>query len=263
MKIDYSEVYGVDMRKNDAHLSILCPVLRDDYLDKTPCRNHYSLLAYLSNKINNGIIVEVGSYLGVSSIALANNSSNKVITYDILPNFQGAVAEYLSPEQIDSAVRFTKGSRESFPPLGLIDRNFLPLNIEIMVKEDGNVLGKTEVISTVLDNQRECIVTKRENDPQLLLNSDLFFLDAAHDGKMEKDIYDFLVENNYRGILLLDDISLNKEMVLFWQQIKEKKYDITEVGHGIVDDLHRSGTGLVDFSGKVEVIRPTAPPPLT
>jgi hypothetical protein len=274
MVIDYSKIYDVDMCRGDAHKAIKAfskgdRPTRRNFLDQSPANNHYSLLAYLSNQINDGIIVEVGTYFGTGTIALANNPSNRVITYDILPTFQAAVLGFstdgqpaLPLEQIEKAKKFAP-HYDLDSILGEIDRNFLPLNIEIMVKEDGDALGENEVIVTTIDEKRECTIIRRDNDPNLLLKSNLLFVDAAHDGIMEKQIYDFLCENNYKGILLLDDISLNKEMAFFWQNIDKKKYDITEIGNGIGGTLWRSGTGLVDFSDNVEIIRPTTPPAFT
>ena len=132
-----------------------------------------------------------------------------------------------------------------------------------MVKEDGNVLGEEEVTVTMLDARKEVNTFQRSNDPKAIIKSDLIFLDAAHDGRMEQEIYNFLCANDYKGMLLLDDISLNKEMSLFWRGIDKKKHDLTEVGHGKDDDFNRSGTGLVDFSGGVEIIRPINPPAFT
>lgn len=46
-------------------------------------REHYKLLAYLSKNIN-GLIIELGTHYGTSSMALAENSSNVIITYDVI-----------------------------------------------------------------------------------------------------------------------------------------------------------------------------------
>lgn len=69
-------------------------------------------------------------------------------------------------------------------------------------------------------------------------SSPLIMLDIDHTGKTEKEILDFLVDNNWHGHLLLDDIYLNDDMRQFWNSIKQQKYDLTTIGHF-------SGTGLV------------------
>lgn len=84
------------------------------------------------------------------------------------------------------------------------------------------------------------------NEQHELLDSDLIFLDTAHDGIFEAQVYDFLCKNNFTGVLLLDDIHLNDEMRIFWENIEQTKYDITSIGHGKCHD-GVAGTGIVDF----------------
>lgn len=43
----------------------------------------YKLYSYFSEKLNNSIILDIGSYLGNSAIALSKNPSNTVISYDL------------------------------------------------------------------------------------------------------------------------------------------------------------------------------------
>lgn len=73
-----------------------------------------------------------------------------------------------------------------------------------------------------------------------LLKADLILVDTFHDGKFEQEVYNYLVDNNYKGLLLLDDIYLNDEMKAFWGGIENKKQDLTYIGH-------YSGTGIVYF----------------
>lgn len=70
---------------------------------------------------------------------------------------------------------------------------------------------------------------------------DLIFMDVdPHDGVQEKKMIKKLVDLNYKGILILDDIHLNKEMEDLWNSIHVDKYDLTQFGH-------YSGTGIVFF----------------
>lgn len=73
-----------------------------------------------------------------------------------------------------------------------------------------------------------------------LLESPLIMLDTDHDGVFENKFYTHLKENNYKGLLFLDDIHLNPPMREFWSSIAEPREDITDLGHW-------SGSGLVDF----------------
>lgn len=54
------------------------------YILEDAGREPYKLYAYLSEKFNNSIILDIGSYLGNSAIALSKNKSNTVISYDII-----------------------------------------------------------------------------------------------------------------------------------------------------------------------------------
>ena len=73
-----------------------------------------------------------------------------------------------------------------------------------------------------------------------ILNSPFMFFDVDHDGIFEKIYYDFLKENNYKGLVMCDDILLKGAMTEWWDNITEDKYDISLKGHW-------SGTGLIHF----------------
>jgi SAM-dependent methyltransferase len=77
------------------------------------------------------------------------------------------------------------------------------------------------------------------HDPDLL-SSPLILLDTEHDGTFENQVYAFLKQNRYKGLLVLDDIHLNDAMKQFWRAIDLPKEDLTDIGHW-------SGTGIVDF----------------
>ena len=77
-------------------------------------------------------------------------------------------------------------------------------------------------------------------DIDILLQSPFIMLDVFHDGIFEKQLIAKLIKCNYNGIVLCDDIFLNKEMVEFWNWVPLKKADISEYGHW-------SGTGIILF----------------
>lgn len=162
---------------------------------------HYKLLAYLSKLIGPSLIIELGTHYGSSSLAMAENQSSVIITYDIVDRFK-------------------------------IKKRHTPKNI---IKKIKNIFN--------------------EREERMLLKADLIFLDTFHDGVFEKKVYDYLVVNNYKGLLLLDDILWSNEMISFWNKIQTKKYDLTEIGHGKglgpIGEI--SGTGLVDFSNKIQI----------
>lgn len=79
-----------------------------------------------------------------------------------------------------------------------------------------------------------------ESYKQIILDSPFILLDTDHDGHFENAFYRHLQTIGYKGILMLDDISLNDAMKVFWNGITEQKVDLTLIGHW-------SGTGVVYF----------------
>ncbi len=75
---------------------------------------------------------------------------------------------------------------------------------------------------------------------KLIQLSTLILVDTNHDGVFERKFYQHLVDLEWRGWLVLDDIQLNDEMRSFWGSITLPKDDMTYVGHW-------SGTGIVYF----------------
>ncbi len=73
----------------------------------------------------------------------------------------------------------------------------------------------------------------------------MIFIDVdPHDGVQERKMIRKLLDNQYKGIVLLDDIRLNQEMYNFWASIPlpdEHKIDMTSFGH-------YSGTGMLLLS---------------
>jgi hypothetical protein len=46
-------------------------------------KEHYTLLSMVSKEYNNTILYDIGSYKGLSAIALSSNQNNLIISYDI------------------------------------------------------------------------------------------------------------------------------------------------------------------------------------
>ncbi len=74
----------------------------------------------------------------------------------------------------------------------------------------------------------------------LVLSCPYILLDTMHDGWFENIFYQYLIDINYKGCLILDDIKLNQEMVMFWNSINNEKYDVSHLGHA-------TGTGIIYF----------------
>lgn len=103
----------------------------------------------------------------------------------------------------------------SFNIVNQLDLGILPENVEFIIDD--------------------CINGKYD---EVLLKSKIILLDTYHDGGYELQFLNHLKTIGYVGILLLDDIHLNKEMEHFWNNITEDKMDISTFGH-------HSGTGVV------------------
>jgi hypothetical protein len=57
----------------------------------------------------------------------------------------------------------------------------------------------------------------------------------------------------FKGILLLDDIHLNPEMEKWWKELQDSAGKLGFVAYDVSNVGHFSGTGLLDFSGKVRI----------
>jgi len=79
-----------------------------------------------------------------------------------------------------------------------------------------------------------------------ILKCSFIFLDIDHMYTNEIWFYNFLVKNNWKGLMLCDDIYLCDEMKRFWNEITHPKIDITQYGHF-------SGTGAVIFGGDINL----------
>jgi predicted O-methyltransferase YrrM len=128
------------IRKTD--LSKLCKLVSKKHkqiVNGPAGREHYKLLAYLSKNIN-GLIVELGTHCGTSSMALAENGSNVIITYDVVDVYK-------------------------------------------IKKQPKNVIRKIGNIFSL-------------NEEKMLLKADLIFIDAAHTGEFEWQVYSYVKQNN-------------------------------------------------------------------
>jgi predicted O-methyltransferase YrrM len=94
----------------------------------------------------------------------------------------------------------------------------------------------------------------REEKKEFILSRDIIFIDIdPHEGILEKSMLEWLHKEEYKGIIIFDDIHLGlnhsandyratkERMSDFWKGVDNNiKYDLTSVGHS-------SGTGLVVF----------------
>jgi len=194
MNINYTEIKKQDLSHLIKFISRPCHKIA---INAPAGNEHYKLLAYLSKQTHNGFIVELGTHSGTSCVALSDNLTNSIRTYDIRDVFTAT----------------------------------LPPNV-------------TRVIGNIFTL----------NEQTFLLRANWIFLDTAHTGEFEWEVYCYLRDNNYNGYIVYDDIHLTPAMIAFWNKIPENiKYDITEVGQHY-KMYPPAGTGLVDFGGKIKII---------
>ena len=85
----------------------------------------------------------------------------------------------------------------------------------------------------------------RNDDTLDFDNISIIMIDVdPHDGSAEEEMFEFLEEKGWKGIVLLDDIGSQwTEIEDIWNRITFTKINVTEVGH-------MSGTGLAKFDEK-------------
>ena len=74
-----------------------------------------------------------------------------------------------------------------------------------------------------------------ENFYDEIMKSDFVFYDGAHEGKDEEVFLDELLKRDWHGVIVWDDIHLNKEMERFWDRCLKAGLqceDWTDLGHG-------------------------------
>ena len=82
---------------------------------------------------------------------------------------------------------------------------------------------------------------------KILLEAPFIMLDTFHDGGFEREFILELLKNNYKGMVLCDDIYLNDEMKSFWEWVPLQKIDVSKYGHW-------SGTGIILFDQTLKVL---------
>lgn len=164
---------------------------------------------YINNKEYQGYFISPSSIEHYRLLTyISNNLSNS--TFIDVGTLKGSSALALSTNKTNTVYSFNLSEE--------LDLNLLPNNINFII---GDILN--------------------EKYKNIILESKLILLDTFHDGTFEKIFYEYLKEIKYKGVLLLDDIKLNNEMVNFWNSITNDKTDISYIGH-------ITGTGIVYFN---------------
>jgi hypothetical protein len=91
----------------------------------------------------------------------------------------------------------------------------------------------------------------------------LIVLDTFHDpytNPFEREFLSRVVNMKspykFRGIMVLDDIGISDEMKRWWKELQDNAVQWGFVAHDLTSVGHDTGTGLLDFSGKVVIVEP-------
>lgn len=108
---------------------------------------------------------------------------------------------------------------------------------------NSKISNRTNISFNICDLWQPII---REKWFDTIMSSPIIFLDIdPHEGTRELEFVNYLINHNYQGCIICDDIHYFENMrTSFWSKIDEQyKHDITKYGHW-------SGTGLI-YSNKV------------
>ena len=201
---------NIDLRENE--------ILQSSYKAYGSDIEHYcAILTHLSTYFNDSIIVDLGTLYGNSAAALAYNKSNKVYTYDI-------------EHRAEASEKFES---EEFKNIEYIIGNCIENNWQGTVTSQAYALAQNRIIPF-------------KTDREIFLSSKLIFLDVdPHDGIQEAAVLNFLVENDWKGIMVCDDIGQqHPPMREWWNNIELPKCEI------INRYSSGSGTGIICFDNQ-------------
>ena len=189
---------------------------------------HYSMLAYLSTYYNNKTILDIGTYKGGSALALSFNQNNKIISVDV---------KHQVTKKID------------LPNITFLEGNILDSNNRLIEKSGGSNSIPTSGLFDLEEKELSTYI-----GPELIKSASLILYDTVHNGIVEKEFHNYLINTNWEGICIWDDIKFRhnktprKGMQDFWDSIdSSRKLDITKYAHW-------TGTGLVWYGNKIPSI---------
>lgn len=229
--IDFKEVRSMS-KDRLAELKQFTIQKYEKFVMAKPGREHYTLLEYLvkkfgpkeiqpcADRVHRRHIVDIGTRYVASALALGASHGVVVKTFD-LPESQERQHAFRGKSEAD----WQKAVTDSGVNIEFHNQNLLDVS-------DDEFAAYTATWFISLDTHH-----------------------LPYTVPFEREFFARLAKSGYKGILVLDDIHLNEEMKKWWSELKENADSmgyrcivLTAVGHF-------SGTGLVDFSGKVDVVQ--------
>jgi hypothetical protein len=195
IEINYNDVINTDISFLEKYYLKIGHV-ESSFRNTLPQNEHYKLLTYLSFQFNDSLILDLGTFDGMSAICLAQNPTNRVISYDIVDK---DFSDILRPIYVNN----TSMEILNHTPFGKEYPNISFKNLDI-INEDVDVL-----------------------------NSSVFMLlDISHNGEDERNFMNKIKQTEFDGYILCDDIRTDIFPLRDWfDSLEWSKYDLTEVGH--------------------------------
>jgi hypothetical protein len=193
----------------------------EKHMMNAPGREHYTLLEYMAATFGDcQHVVDIGTRFVASSLAVGSHET-PVWTFDLARSTERKLAFRGKSER--------KWKRKL-------------------------KAAKVDITFHNLD-----LLKVNNNEFRRYMSTWLIMLDTHHmpySIPFEREWLDRLMWlGDFSALVLLDDIHLNDEMKQWWKELQDKAmergykaYDLTSVGH-------ISGTGLLDFSGKVQIVK--------
>ena len=183
---------------------------------------YYKILAYLSTFYDNEILVDIGTRRGHSAASLAYNENNVVYTYN--------------------------DREDEVPENDVFEKmtNIKPFILSNYHEEDNDGRGAGDLGNILGEDEHK----------NILLKSSLVFMDVdPHDGRKETALFDFLVDNDYRGITLWDDIAF--QLATWFERVK---HIVNRLPHLTCCDLNDyswsdGSTGVICFGGQEVILK--------
>ena len=195
--------------------------LRESIIEQTSYKafgsnleHYYAILVHLSTYFTDSVIVDLGTNRGGSAAALSYNRSNEVYTFDITIN-EEAISLFEQYENITYLIG------------NCIENNWH---------------GQPQI------NPPGLRIRPLKSEKEIFLSSELIFLDIdPHDGVQEPQVLDFLITNDWKGIMVCDDIgghsnNFHPRMRDWWNSIELATYNIV---NKYASD---TGTGIICFN---------------
>jgi hypothetical protein len=196
----------------------------EQFMMSDPGTEHYILWSYLTQKYHAADdcrhVVDIGTRYAASALALGA-SGVKVKTFDI-PNSSERHSAFRGKSEQDwqNELKGGPGVHIEFH------------NIDLLKIPDPEFYSYFSTWLIVLDTFHEPYTVPFERE----FTSRLINVPEPH---------------KFKGLMLLDDIHLNPEMEKWWQELNDNANQWGYTAHDLTSVGHYSGTGLLDFSGKV------------